>query len=456
VLHQAGTVTLDGAGYTYDNAGNRTAKTNYLNNITEQYTYDPLYQLTQVTQGTTTTESYSYDAVGNRLSSLGMSPYAYNLSNELTSTPSATFTYDGNGNTATKTDSSGTTTYNWDFENRLTSVTLPATGGTVTFKYDPFGRRIQKSLSAGTTVFLYNGDTISEEIDASGTELASYTQYDGVDEPLAQTRAGINSHYQQDDLNSVTSLSSTSGTPVKTFTYDAFGNLTASTGNIANTFQYTGRDFDAETGLRYYRARYYDPQVGRFLSEDPIRFGGGINFYDYVENQPTNLTDAGGLRGGPKGPPLGVKTRCNPSDSCQALRGKIWLLYRMLFSHIGWDLVMPSPRGGDRHDDEIAGFNNALNRCVGYYIKKKCGDCDKDKQPDTNPNPQTVPPTVIPLIDPLANWLNDKLGYPFAGPAWDGVRRGPQPIPGWMGAPGSAPGPIGPPPVPIWQWFATH
>ena len=88
------TVTLDGAGYTYDSAGNRTAKTNYLNNITEQYTYDPTYQLTQVTQGTTTTESYSYDPVGNRLSSLGMSPYAYNSSNELTSTPSATFTYD--------------------------------------------------------------------------------------------------------------------------------------------------------------------------------------------------------------------------------------------------------------------------------------------------------------------------------------------------------------------------
>ena len=93
VPHQAGTVTLDGTGYTYENAGNRTNKTNYLNNLTENYTYDPIYQLTQVTQGLTTTESYSYDAVGNRLSSLGMSPYAYNSSNELTSTPSATFTY---------------------------------------------------------------------------------------------------------------------------------------------------------------------------------------------------------------------------------------------------------------------------------------------------------------------------------------------------------------------------
>src|SRR6185437_15626561 len=141
VLHQAGTVTLDGDSYTYDNAGNRVTKTNFLNNVTENYTYDPIYQLTQVTQGLTTTESYAYDAVGSRLSSLGMSPYAYNASNELLSTPQATFTYDANG----------TTTYTWDFENRLTSVALPGTGGTVSFKYDPFGRRIQKSSSNATT-----------------------------------------------------------------------------------------------------------------------------------------------------------------------------------------------------------------------------------------------------------------------------------------------------------------
>jgi YD repeat-containing protein len=190
VLHKAGTATLDGAGYTYDNAGNRTTKTTYLNNITEQYIYDPLYQLTQVIQGTTTTESYSYDAVGNRISSLGMSPYAYNSSNELTSTPSASFTYDSNGNTLTKADSSGTTTYNWGFENRLTSVVLPETGGMVTFKYDPFGRRIQKSSSNGTTNYLYDGSNSVAEIDNAGTLLANYEQSAGVDEPLAELRNG--------------------------------------------------------------------------------------------------------------------------------------------------------------------------------------------------------------------------------------------------------------------------
>jgi YD repeat-containing protein len=89
VLHQAGSTTLDGASYGYDYAGNRTSKTNYLNGITSNYGYDAIYELQQVTQSGGTTESYSYDAVGNRLSSSGVPSYSYNASNELTSTSSA-------------------------------------------------------------------------------------------------------------------------------------------------------------------------------------------------------------------------------------------------------------------------------------------------------------------------------------------------------------------------------
>ncbi len=102
VLHQSGSTTLDGATYTVDNAGNRTAKTDQYANVTSNYTYDPIYELTQVTQATNTTESYTFDAVGNRLSSLGVSSYTNNSSNELTSTSSTTYTYDSNGNTATE------------------------------------------------------------------------------------------------------------------------------------------------------------------------------------------------------------------------------------------------------------------------------------------------------------------------------------------------------------------
>lgn len=153
VLHQTGTTTLDGASYTYDAAGNRTSKTNYLNGVTDNYTYDAIYQLLQVTEGGSTTESYSYDAVGNRLSSLGMSPYQYNSSNELTSTPGGAYTYDANGNTLT--DAQGRS-YTWDFENRLVQAVVPgANGGATTFKYDPFGRRIQKAGPNGTTNYLY-------------------------------------------------------------------------------------------------------------------------------------------------------------------------------------------------------------------------------------------------------------------------------------------------------------
>src|SRR5262249_31379104 len=159
-------------------------------------TYDPLYQLTQVTQGATTTESYSYDAVGNRLSSLGVSSSSYNSSNELTATSVATFTYDANGNTLSKANPSGTTQYAWDFENRLSSVTLPGTGGTVTFRYDPFGRRIQKSGLSATTNFLYDGANAIEEVDAGGNLLARYAQGAGMDEPLGELRSGIGVYYE--------------------------------------------------------------------------------------------------------------------------------------------------------------------------------------------------------------------------------------------------------------------
>jgi len=299
VLHQisskSGTTTLDGATYIYDAAGNRTSKTDKRTNVISTFSYDLLYELTQVLQGTTTTESYSYDAVGNRLSSLGQSPYAYNTSNQLTSYPGVTYTYDNNGNPLTKVASGGTTGYSWDFENRLTAVTLPGSGGTVSFKYDPLGRRIRKVSPSGTTNYVYDGANVLEEVDTSGNVLARYVQSSGVDQPLAETRGSTTSYYQADGLGSVTSLSNSSAALANTYAYDSFGKLTASTGTVTNPYRYTGRDFDSETGLYYYRARYYDPNIGRLISEDPIRFKGGVNFYAYVGNNPLNLTDPSGL-----------------------------------------------------------------------------------------------------------------------------------------------------------------
>ncbi|PYX58508.1 MAG: hypothetical protein DMG76_08595 [Acidobacteria bacterium] len=298
VLHQSGSTTLDGASYAVDNAGNRTSKTDQLANVTSNYTYDPLYQLTQVTQATTTTENYTYDPVGNRLSSLGVSPYNVNTSNELTSTPSTTYTYDSNGNTQTKVVGTNTTTYAWDFENRMTSVTLPGSGGTVSFKYDPLGRRIYKSSLSGTSVYAYDGNNLVEETNSSGAVVARYEPTQNIDEPLAMLRSGATSYYHADGLGSVTSLSNAAGSIANTYTYDSFGKLTASTGSLVNPFRYTARESDTETGLYYYRARYYDSNAGRFLSEDPWDADpmyDGSNLYLYVENKPNDSIDPFGL-----------------------------------------------------------------------------------------------------------------------------------------------------------------
>ena len=130
-----------------------------------------------VQQGGSTTESYTYDKVGNRLSSITSAVNQYNSSNELTSDATFTYGYDNNGNMTSKTDTNAATTgYTWDFENRLTSVVLPGTGGTVSFKYDPFGRRIQKSSSSGTTVYAYDGASIADEYDGTGNVVAQYAQ----------------------------------------------------------------------------------------------------------------------------------------------------------------------------------------------------------------------------------------------------------------------------------------
>jgi RHS repeat-associated protein len=101
--------------------------------------------------------------------------------------------------------------------------------------------------------------------------------------------------YQQDGLGSVTALSGSAGSLLNSYAYDAFGNLQTSEGSFTNPFLYTGRDLDVETGLRYYRARYYDSQIGRFLNEDPSEFGAGPNFYRYVNNNPVSLYDPTGL-----------------------------------------------------------------------------------------------------------------------------------------------------------------
>ena len=316
VLHNGG--GLPGStSYSYDAAGNRLTKTAVQEaspnpvSVLSQFSYDNIYELTQAVVGGTVAEGYSYDAVGNRLTSAGPTSYNYNVSNELTSTSAATYQHDNNGNSTSKTDTNGTTSYSWDYENRLTQLTLPGQGGTVYFNYDPFGRRIRKSSASGTTIYAYDGANVTEELNSSGIVTADYTQSAGIDEPLAMYRGAATSYYHADGLGSITSLTDSAGNLAASYVYDSFGNLTASTASSTNPFLYTARELDSETGLYYYRARYYDPVAGRFLSQDPIGFFGGINFYAYVRGNATNAVDPDGLACLPKCQDLSLN---NPVD----------------------------------------------------------------------------------------------------------------------------------------------
>jgi RHS repeat-associated protein len=124
-------------------------------------------------------------------------------------------------------------------------------------------------------------------------------------------RSGATSYYHADGLGSVSSLSNVAGSIANSYTYDSFGKLTNSTGSLVNPFRYTARESDTETGLYYYRARYYDQSAGRFVSEDPIHFLGGINFYEYALNNPTTFTDPMGLCQFPSRDCIGLLKQCN-------------------------------------------------------------------------------------------------------------------------------------------------
>jgi len=373
ILHKLSTTTLDGATYTYDNAFNRKTRTDKRLNTTLTYTYDNIYQLQTAKQGSTTKETYTYDLVGNRLSSLGVSPYTYNSSNELTSLPALTYTYDNNGNTQTKSNG---TTYSWDYENRLTQVVLPGTGGTVNFKYDPFGRRAQKSFTQNstttTTNYLYDGPRLLEEVDNGGNVLARYTQSRGIDEPLAQLRSTTTSYYQQDGLGSVTSLSNGAGALANTYTYDSYGKLTASTGTLVNPFQYAGRESDAETGIYQNRFRYYDQSAGRFISEDPVGFLGGINKYVYVLNRPTSFNDPFGLQGGcPEYP-----TDCvhSPGERAQMQREHDEMMRRILGPDSEPNPPSPAPPSNCDHPKSPNGDCTAAWGETGIGIAATVGE----------------------------------------------------------------------------------
>lgn len=313
--------SIDGFSYTLDNVGNRLSTTE--GEAVTSYGYDAIYRLISAQRNRhhndRNDERYSYDPVGNRLSGPDQSTvYGYGTGNQLLKRDGISFSFDRNGNLVERShdnDRHGhrerAWKYSFDYENRLVKAENGAVS--VSFVYDPFGRRIEKrteitghgehghNVDEGVTRYLYDGMNLIRETRegrrrAGRFETTSYLYGPNIDDPLAAMSDHRSWYYHADGLGSIVALSNTHGTVVQEYAYDSFGNMQQRGKSINQPFTYTGREWDRETGLYYYRARYYDPKIGRFISKDPISFAGGdVNLYGYVSNNPINLTDPNGL-----------------------------------------------------------------------------------------------------------------------------------------------------------------
>ncbi len=164
----------------------------------------------------------------------------------------------------------------------------------MTYAYDALGRRVQRtSTTSGTTKFVYDGTDVVRDLDGSGNTIAAYLNGPGIDNKLRQTANGTVSYFINDHLGTTRVLADSSGLISSSLSYGSYGNVTS--GSASTRYLYTGRETDSDIGLIYYRARFYDPEQGRFISEDPVGLEGGINLFAYVENNPLRFTDPSGL-----------------------------------------------------------------------------------------------------------------------------------------------------------------
>jgi RHS repeat-associated protein len=281
-------------GLAYD-AANRQARVTLPNGIVETPTFDDANQLLAMSYDHSGTHigdlAYTYDQAGRRtgqsgsLAALvipGSVPSAtYDAANRLTNWGGSALTYDANGNLNGIGSSS---TFSWNARDQLVST---SDGGGV-FTYDPLGRRSSLTVSGATTPYLYDGFNPAT---VGGNQILAGQ---GLDDFYAQTSSGSTTSYLSDALGSTVALTDTSGAVTGSYTYGAYG-ASSQSGTANTSFQYTGRENDGATNLDYYRERYYSPSLNRFVSQDPLGLGSGMNVYAYVRGNPVSRKDPMGL-----------------------------------------------------------------------------------------------------------------------------------------------------------------
>jgi len=263
-------------------------------------------------------------AIGKPSSTAGTTNYSRNSLNQYTAVGGVNYSYDKNGNLT----NDGQYRYYYDCENRLTDVNDVNDSRVASYRYDYLGRRIRKTeySSQKTTRYVYDGEQIVAEFDVNSvtqvqTLRRRFFYGPGIDEPICMLIAANSAkfYYHYDGLGSVVAISNNSGKIVERYSYDVFGeptirdsgDVTRDSSAYGNRFMFTGRDYDDETGLYYYRARYYSPAIGRFLSADMLgtvpdggyrnqfaattQYEDGMNLYTYVGNNPVMKTDPMGL-----------------------------------------------------------------------------------------------------------------------------------------------------------------
>ena len=288
--------TLDGWKYEYDANGNCISADNAQNQTT-RYAYDANGQLTEESQPEQEPVRYEYAAGGNRTlraDAAGDTRYEYDLADQAIKAGEGVLKYDANGNLIERQSTEGITQYHYDAQDQLVRVDLPG-GSSVEYGYAATGERIWRKDEQGTTHFLSMGPHVIAELDATYAAQKTFVHGRGIDRPLAVSDADKVAFLHADRRGSIRHVSDADGKATAAYRYDAFGRRVDQEGDPVSPFTFAGKSYDAATGLYYFRARYYDPDLGRFLSRDPEAPAADdpitYNPYQFARNNPVRFAD---------------------------------------------------------------------------------------------------------------------------------------------------------------------